>query len=40
VLVSLPCFLLTRMVNAVLMLKGVWAEFVMGRPLLVYEKGH
>jgi biofilm PGA synthesis N-glycosyltransferase PgaC len=40
VLVSLPCFLLMRMVNALFMLKAVWAEFVIGRPLLVYEKGH
>ncbi len=40
VLVSLPCFLLMRLVNAVFMLKAVWAEFVVGRPLLVYEKGH
>ena len=40
VLASLPCFLLMRLVNALFMLKAVWAEFIIGRPLLVYEKGH
>lgn len=40
VLLSLPCFLAMRLVNAVFMLRAVWAEMVMGRPLLVYEKGH
>jgi len=40
VCLSLPCFLVLRIVNAIFMLKAVWAEFVIGRPLLVYEKGH
>lgn len=40
VLLSLPCFVAMRVVNAVFMLRAVWAEVVMGRPLLVYEKGH
>jgi poly-beta-1,6-N-acetyl-D-glucosamine synthase len=40
VIVSLPCFFLLRIVNSVFMLKAVWAEFIVGRPLLVYEKGH
>jgi poly-beta-1,6-N-acetyl-D-glucosamine synthase len=39
-LVSLPCFALIRLVNAVYMLKAIWWELIMDRPLLVYEKGH
>lgn len=37
---SLPCFLVMRLVNAVFMLRAVWSEFVLGKSLLVYEKGH
>lgn len=40
VLLSLPCFLVLRLVNSVFMLRAVWSEFVVGRSLLVYEKGH
>ncbi len=40
VLASLPCFVPMRLVNAVFMLRAMWAEFVVRRPLLVYEKGH
>ena len=40
VIVSLPCFLVIRIVNAAFMLRAVWLEFVVGRPLLGYEKGH
>jgi len=40
VLLSLPCFLLMRLVNAAFMLRAIWFEFVLGRSLLVYEKGH
>ena len=29
-----------RMVNAVFMLRAVWAELILRRPLLIYEKGH
>ena len=37
---SLPCFLLMRLVNSVFILRALWSEFVLGRSLLVYEKGH
>ena len=40
VLLSLPCFLVMRFVNAVFMLRAAWSEFVLNRTLLVYEKGH
>jgi poly-beta-1,6-N-acetyl-D-glucosamine synthase len=40
VLLSLPCFLVMRLVNSVFMLRAIWSELVMGRTLLVYEKGH
>jgi biofilm PGA synthesis N-glycosyltransferase PgaC len=40
VLLSLPCFLLMRLVNAVFMLRAMWSELVVGRSLLTYEKGH
>ena len=40
VLLSLPCFVPIRLVNAVFMLRAVWSELVLGRSLLVYEKGH
>ena len=40
VLLSLPCFVLLRVVNAVYMLRAIWSEVVLGRTLLVYEKGH
>ncbi len=39
-LVSLPCFLIMRLVNALFMIHAVWLECVVMRPLLVYEKGH
>jgi biofilm PGA synthesis N-glycosyltransferase PgaC len=39
-LVSLPSFFVLRVVNGVFMLRAVWRELVMKRPLLVYEKGH
>jgi poly-beta-1,6-N-acetyl-D-glucosamine synthase len=37
---SLPCFLAMRLVNAVFMIRAVWLECIVMRPLLVYEKGH
>ena len=40
VLISLPCFLLMRIVNSTFMLRAVWSELVLGRTLLAYEKGH
>lgn len=39
-LASLPAFFLIRLVNAVLLLRAVFVEVVLRRPLLVYEKGH
>jgi biofilm PGA synthesis N-glycosyltransferase PgaC len=39
-LLSLPCFALIRLVNAAYMLRAIWSELIMDRPLLVYEKGH
>lgn len=40
VLLSIPAFLVLRLTNAVFMLRAVWMELVMNRPLLTYEKGH
>lgn len=39
-LASLPSFFVLRVVNGAFMLRALWDEFVAGRPLLVYEKGH
>jgi biofilm PGA synthesis N-glycosyltransferase PgaC len=40
VLMSLPGFFVLRIVNSIFMLKALWLELVMKRPLTVYEKGH
>jgi cellulose synthase/poly-beta-1,6-N-acetylglucosamine synthase-like glycosyltransferase len=40
VLLSLPFFFVLRLVNSVFLLRALWSEFVVGRTLLVYEKGH
>lgn len=40
VLLSVPVFLVLRLTNAIYMLRAVWMEVVMQRPLLTYEKGH
>jgi poly-beta-1,6-N-acetyl-D-glucosamine synthase len=39
-LISLPCYYVLRFLNAAMMLKAIWLESVMRKPLLVYEKGH
>jgi biofilm PGA synthesis N-glycosyltransferase PgaC len=39
-LASLPAFFVLRTVNAAFFVRAVWLELVVGRPLLVYEKGH
>jgi biofilm PGA synthesis N-glycosyltransferase PgaC len=39
-LASMPGFFALRVVNAFFMLTALWRELVVGRPLLVYEKGH
>jgi cellulose synthase/poly-beta-1,6-N-acetylglucosamine synthase-like glycosyltransferase len=37
---SLPGFLILRLVNGVFLLKALWLEMVVRKPLMVYEKGH
>lgn len=37
---SIPGFFVLRQVNALFMLRALWQEIVMRRPLTVYEKGH
>ncbi len=39
-LTSLPGFLVLRLVNGVFLLKALWLEIVVNKPLMVYEKGH
>jgi poly-beta-1,6-N-acetyl-D-glucosamine synthase len=39
-LASLPSFFVVRIVNGYFMLRALWLELVVKRPLLVYEKGH
>lgn len=40
VLASLPSFFVVRIVNGFFMLRALWLELVLKRPLTVYEKGH
>lgn len=40
VLASLPAFFVLRLVTGMFLLRAIWAELVLGRTLLVYEKGH
>jgi biofilm PGA synthesis N-glycosyltransferase PgaC len=37
---SLPAFFILRIVNGLFLLEALWTEFIVRRPLLVYEKGH
>jgi biofilm PGA synthesis N-glycosyltransferase PgaC len=37
---SIPAFFVLRIVNCVFVLEAIWSEYIVGRPLLVYEKGH
>ena len=39
-LASFPSFFLLRVVNGIFMLRALWRELIVSRPLLVYEKGH
>jgi cellulose synthase/poly-beta-1,6-N-acetylglucosamine synthase-like glycosyltransferase len=39
-LASFPGFFALRVVNAAFMLAALWRELIVGRPLLVYDKGH
>lgn len=40
VIASVPAFFVLRMVNAYFLLRAIWDEWILKRPLLVYEKGH
>lgn len=40
VLVSIACFFILRTVNAIFMLEAIWTDYILNKPLLVYEKGH
>lgn len=40
VLGSLPAFFVLRFVNSIFLLKAMWSEWVMRKPLHTYEKGH
>ena len=37
---SIPAFFVLRVVNCLFVLEAIWSEFIVRRPLLVYEKGH
>ena len=39
-LVSIPCFYVLRLLNSAMMLKAIWLEVIMRKPVLVHEKGH
>ena len=39
-LASVPAFFVLRVVNCIFVLEAIWSEFVVRKPLLVYEKGH
>jgi poly-beta-1,6-N-acetyl-D-glucosamine synthase len=39
-LASLPAFFVIRVVNALFFLRAIWYEWVVRKPLLVFEKGH
>jgi cellulose synthase/poly-beta-1,6-N-acetylglucosamine synthase-like glycosyltransferase len=39
-LASFPSFFILRIVNGLYILRAVWRELIVRRPLLVYEKGH
>lgn len=40
VLASLPAFFVLRTINGYFVLSAAWKEFILRKPLLVYEKGH
>jgi cellulose synthase/poly-beta-1,6-N-acetylglucosamine synthase-like glycosyltransferase len=39
-IVSLPAFVVLRIVNSLFLFRALYSEFVLGRSLAVYEKGH
>lgn len=40
VLLSFPSFFILRTINGLFLLEAFWKEFIIGKPLTVYEKGH
>lgn len=40
ILISLPAYFVLRLLNALMMVKAMWLELILRRPLVVYEKGH
>jgi len=39
-LASIPSFFVLRVVNCLFVLEAIWSEFIIGKRLAVYEKGH
>jgi len=39
-LASFPAFFVLRAVNAIFFMRALWCEWIAGRSLLIYEKGH
>jgi len=37
---SIPSFFVLRLVNCFFVLEAIWSEFIVGRRLVIYEKGH
>jgi biofilm PGA synthesis N-glycosyltransferase PgaC len=37
---SIPSFFVLRLINCYFVLEAIWSEFIVGRRLAVYEKGH
>jgi poly-beta-1,6-N-acetyl-D-glucosamine synthase len=39
-LISIPSFFVLRVINCLFVLEAIWSEFIIGRRLSLYEKGH
>lgn len=39
-LLSFPSFFVLRFINCIFLLEAFWSEFILRRPLTIYEKGH
>jgi hypothetical protein len=37
---SIPAFFAIRVINCAFVLEAIWAEMIVGRRLVTYEKGH
>jgi len=37
---SIPSFFVLRIINCLFVLEAIWSEMIVGRRLVVYEKGH